>query len=76
MVVHHPLTIASVKGHTSSPSTLEKITLTHLFLMMKGGPMGIPVPYGDTDIDLEDEVFWTSWMADIRADEYHFTESV
>ena len=37
-------------------------------------PTDVPVPAGDTYIDLEDEVFWTSWIADIRADEYHFTE--
>ena len=37
-------------------------------------PADIPVPDGDTDIDLEDSDFWTEWLAEIKADEYRFTE--
>ena len=38
------------------------------------GPAEVPVPGGDTDLDVDDDTFWTMWLEEIKVDEYEFAE--
>ena len=37
-------------------------------------PIDIPVPDGSSDMDPDDESFWTAWMKEIRTDEFYLVE--